>query len=204
MNLMPIGRCLRDFSASTDETDLAEGSDRDIEELAKACRLASEDGYAAGQSDARSEMATEYDRRLTVDMAHLLERASAAVATERDAHSARWASETAACLESALERLEQRIADQLTRALNSVIADAAERLAVTDIARNCCRLRQKGDARLSVSGPPHLVEALVHALPGVSIDVTDDSAIELSIRFDETELSTRLSDWRRNYLEIRP
>jgi len=204
MNVIPIGRCLRDFSntVTPGNTRPIDGCN-DPEELAEACRLARQDGYAAGQRDAQAKMADEYDCRLAAEVAQIREHALASAA-ERDAQSAQWASETADTLQVALAQLEHQIADQVSGVLQSLVESAAERSAVVDIVRNYSRLGHDGKAKLSLSGPPELVEMLVRALPGVSIDVSSTPAIELSLRIDETELSTRLTDWRRSHLESRP
>jgi hypothetical protein len=205
MNVVPIGNCLRDHSTAATAGG-AEFSDsrREIADRVVACRLASEEGYANGQRDARTELAGDYDRRLAAEVANMKERADTDAAAAHDELLSRWASDTTTCLHLALERLEQQIATQVLDALQPVIGDAAEKWAVSEIARRCCRLGQKGEARMSVSGPRHLVESLVRALPGVSFDVSDAQTLELNVWIGETELSTQLSDWRRKYMEARP
>jgi len=204
MNVVPIADCLRNFSTAPAFV-FAQGNGGDLDggDRSEACRRASLEGFAAGQLEAKTALAADFDRRLADAVAQLEERTALAAARAQEAQAARWSIETASCLQIALDRVENQIAAQVAEALRPVIEDAGERASIADIVRHFSRLTGGRKARLSVSGPPHLVDRLAKALPELTFDISYTSQIDLNFQVDETELSTRLADWRQHYLEGR-
>ena len=201
MNVLPIALCLRDFAASAPSATQLFASDKTkAEELAEACCKASEDGYLAGSQAAEASMAAVYEGKLAAEIAAAQEHARAAVIVEYNAQSARWAAETAAALRLGLENLEHKIAGQVAEVLSGLIVDDTERLAIVEIVRSYSRLKRDDTARIDVSGPPHLLQLLSQAVPEIEFEISPASALELSIRINDTELSTRLSDWSCSHL----
>jgi hypothetical protein len=205
MNILPIALCLRDFSASAiSATQLLASEEAKAVGLAEVCRKASEEGYLAGKLDAEASMAADYEGRLVAEIAAAQERTSAAATADYNAHLARWAAETAAALRLGLENLEHKIAGQVAEVLTGLIVSDTERMAITEIVRSYSRLKRDDKARIDVSGPPHLLRLLAQSLPEIEFDISHSPSLELSMRINDTELSTRLSDWRSGHLGRAP
>ena len=205
MNVLPIALCLRDFSASAiSATQRLASEDAQTEGVAEACRKASEEGYLAGKRDAEASMAASYEDRLAAEIAAAQERTSAAATADYNAQSARWAAETSVALRLGLENLEQKIADQVAEVVTGLIVIDTERLAITEMVSNYSRLKKDDKARIDVSGPPHLLRLLAQSLPEIEFGISPSPTLELSMRINDTELSTRLSDWRNSYLGKTP
>jgi len=196
MNVLPIALCLRDFSASASSArDVLALEEANAEKLAVSCRRASEDGYLAGRQDAEASMAAVYEGKLAAAIAAAQERNSVTAEAEHTAQSLRWAAETATALRLGLENLEHKIVDQVAEVLSGLIVHDTERLAISEIVRSFSRLKRSDTARIDVSGPPHLLHLLAQALPEIEFNISPAPALELSMRINDTELSTRLSDW---------
>lgn len=205
MNVLPVALCLRDFSLSAiSATQLLASEEAKTEGIAEACRKASEEGYLAGKRDAEASMAAVYEDRLVAEIAAAQNRTSAAATAEYNSQSERWAAETAVALRRGLENLEHKIADQVAELLTGLMVNHIERLAITEMVSNYSRLKKDDKARIDVSGPPHLLRLLAQSLPEIEFGISPSPTLELSMRINDTELSTRLSDWKSSHLGKTP
>jgi hypothetical protein len=165
----------------------------------EARQRAIEDAYARGQIDATAKLEAEFEVRLDTGTAQLRRQLEAEFAHRSDEHSAQLAKSFAAMLQASLAGLEKALTEKIAGVLKPLVLNAAEKAAVMEIVRGMGNLREDGLTKVRVMGPVGLIEALTSALPSLKFETAPSQDIELNIRIDETEFTTRLAHWRQSH-----
>jgi hypothetical protein len=205
MNLVPIGNCLRNFSVNPSTHFRSQDEDDSQSALqAEACRQAEALGHAAGEREAIARLEADHELRLSAAIAQAREQLSSEMARRSDEQLTEWANAAAASLRAALGELEGSLSTRIAQCLRPLVLDAAEREAISQIARDIGRLGDGALSQIKVTGPQALIDKFAQALPDLKFDSAASTTVELSIQVNETTLSTRLSDWQSAYLERNP
>jgi len=202
MNIIPIESCLRNFAVGASaQIRSLDNESAQTAARAEAYRQGEALGYQAGERDARAQLEAEYELRLSMTIAQAQERMNSEAAQRSDEQSTQWALAAADSLQSSLNRLEKLLASRLAEVLKPLVMEAAQREAIGQIVRDIHRLDVGALTKIKVSGPQILIDKLAQAMPDLKFESAATSTVELCINIDETSLSTRLSDWRKTYLE---
>lgn len=155
-----------------------------------------QDAHARGVLEGRAAAQAEHDADLAGQIALFEQK----LAAERQ----RWSTEEGVHLgdliATAMDDLERRIAEQVSRILRPVLAEEVRNRAVARLAQELSGMLAKGDyAKITVSGPRDLLDALEVRLAGgrgglsfVAADTAD-----LVVSADDTILETRIGAWVR-------
>ena len=104
----------------------------------------------------------------------------------------------------AIEAVANRIETTLVSVLSNLFQERLNEISIEKLAKKIHAVVQKSAIdRLQVSGPPSLTSELVAALPhgGLPIEVEDSDSVDLTISFNDKNISTNIGDWMKQLEE---
>jgi hypothetical protein len=208
MSAVPASRFLMEFqrhaphavaSPPDGSVGAAQAQEAGIADVEARIQAAFARGCESGKAAAGAAHAAELEReRATLD---------ARLAAEREAWFASEGTRIAGRMESALDALQQQIADTVARILKTFLADAIHRKATSELVQTLdVLLAAEPGISVQISGPKALLQAVKKGLGKRSAAVTlsPGETCDVRISAGQTVIETRLRAWLASLEEAAP